>query len=353
MIAISFLVNLWSNVWPYLVAILMFVLLIIIHELGHFIAAKISGVRVNEFGVGFGPKLISKKWGETLYSVNLIPLGGFCAMEGEEEESKDDRAFCNKSPLKRLFIVANGAIFNLLLGLVIVAITLIPQTKFASTTVAEFREGATSSQSGLMVGDKILEVEGRKVLTTYDLSYAFTGVEDGSLDFVVERNGQKTKLNDVQFKTSEAQGISYVDFDFYVKGVEKNFFTFVEYTFKTAISQCKVVWFSFIDLITGKYGISAMSGPVGITATIGSIAKENLFNTLPILALITINLGIFNLFPIPALDGGRILFILIELIIRKPVPQKYEGIIHTIGFVLLFGLMILIMAKDIITLIAG
>ena len=353
MITISFLLNLWSNVWPYLVAILMFVLLIIIHELGHFIAAKISGVRVNEFGVGFGPKLFKKKWGETLYSVNLIPLGGFCAMEGEEEESKDERAFCNKSPLKRLFIVANGAIFNLILGLIIVSITLIPQTKFASTTVAEFREGATSSQSGLSVGDKILSVDGRRIFTTYDLSYAFTGVQDGSLDFVVLRDGEKTELKDVQFKTSEAQGISYVDFDFYVKGVEKNFLTFIEYTVKTAISNCRVVWFSFLDLITGKYGISAISGPVGITAAIGSIAKENLFNTLPILALITINLGIFNLFPLPALDGGRILFILIELITKKPVPQKYEGLVHTIGFVLLFGLMLLIMAKDILTLIMG
>ena len=331
----------------------MFVLLIIIHELGHFIAAKISGVRVNEFGVGFGPKLFKKKWGETLYSVNLIPLGGFCAMEGEEEESKDERAFCNKSPLKRLFIVANGAIFNLILGLIIVSITLIPQTKFASTTVAEFREGATSSQSGLSVGDKILSVDGRRIFTTYDLSYAFTGVQDGSLDFVVLRDGEKTELKDVQFKTSEAQGISYVDFDFYVKGVEKNFLTFIEYTVKTAISNCRVVWFSFLDLITGKYGISAISGPVGITAAIGSIAKENLFNTLPILALITINLGIFNLFPLPALDGGRILFILIELITKKPVPQKYEGLVHTIGFVLLFGLMLLIMAKDILTLIMG
>lgn len=353
MIIISFIANIWGNVWPYLVAILMFVLLIIIHEFGHFIAAKITGVRVNEFAVGFGPKLLKKKWGETLYSVNLIPLGGYCAMEGEDEESADHRAFCKKSPLKRLFIVANGAIFNLLLGLVIIAITLIPQTKFASTTVAKFREEATSVTTGLKEGDKILSVDGRKIFTTYDLSYAFTGVEDGSLDFVVRRDGEKVALNNVQFKTSEEKGISYVEFDFYVKGVEKNPLTFIEYTFKSAISQCRIVWFSFIDLITGKYGISAMSGPVGITAAIGSVAKENLFNTLPILALITINLGIFNLFPIPALDGGRILFILIELVTRKPVPQKYEGVIHAIGFALLIGFMVLVMAKDIITLIMG
>jgi regulator of sigma E protease len=198
-----------------------------------------------------------------------------------------------------------------------------------------------------MVGDKILEVEGRKVLTIDDLNYAFRGVEDGSLDFVVERNGQKTKLNDVQFKTSQAQGISYIDLDFYVKGVEKNFFTFIEYTFKTAIFLCKAVWLSFIDLITGKYGISAISGPVGITAAIGSIAKENLFNTLPILALITINLGIFNLFPIPALDGGRTLMILIEMITRKKIPAKIEQTINAVGLMVLLGLSAIIMVKDI------
>ena len=339
--------------WPYLVAILAFVMLIIIHEFGHFIAAKICGVRVNEFAVGFGPKLFKKKIGETVYAWNLIPLGGYCAMEGEDEGSTDERAFCNKGPFKRLFIVANGAIFNLILGLILVAITLIPSQKFASTTVAKFEDTAISSQYGLKVGDEIVAVDGRKIFTTYDLSYAFTGVDDGAVNMTVKRDGEKVELKDVKFATEKENDISYIKVDFYVKGEEKTFLNFISYTFDTAIANCRVVWFSLIDLITGKYGISAMSGPVGITAAIGSVAKTNLFNILPIMALITINLGIFNLFPLPALDGGRIVFILIELITRKPVPQKYEGWVHTIGLILLLGLMLLITAKDIFTLFAG
>lgn len=348
-----FLLDIWNNVWPYLVAILVFVALIIIHEFGHFIAAKICGVRVNEFAVGFGPKLFKKKIGETLYAWNLVPLGGYCAMEGEEEESNDERAFCNKSPLKRLFIVANGAIFNLILGLIIVAITLIPQEKFTSKTVAEFAENSVSSQHGLKLGDEILAVDGRKIFTTYDLSYAFTGVDDGTVDMTVRRNGEKVELENVKFATETENDISYVKVDFYVKGIEKTPWTFITHTVNTAVANCRVVWFSLVDLITGKYGLSAMSGPVGITAAIGSVAKANLFNILPIMALITINLGIFNLLPLPALDGGRILFILFELITRKPVPQKYEGLVHTVGLVLLLGFMLLITAKDIISLIVG
>ncbi len=348
-----FLLNIWNNVWPYLVAILAFVALIIIHEFGHFIAAKICGVRVNEFAVGFGPKLFKKKFGETTYAVNLVPLGGYCAMEGEDEGSSDERAFCNKGPFKRLFIVANGAIFNLILGLILVAITLIPSEKFASTTVAKFDEDAVSSQHGLMAGDEIVAVDGRKIFTTYDLSYAFTGVDDGAVDMTVKRNGEKVELKNVKFRTEKEGDISYVKVDFFVKSIEKTPLTFISQTFNTAISNCRVVWFSLIDLITGKYGLSAMAGPVGITATIGSVAKANLFNILPIMALITINLGLFNLFPLPALDGGRIIFILIELITKKPVPQKYEGLIHTIGLLALLGLMLLVTAKDIFTLFAG
>ncbi len=342
-----------SDAWPYAVAILVFVVLIIIHEFGHFIAAKISGVRVNEFAVGFGPKLFKKKLGETTYAVNLIPLGGYCAMEGEDETSSDGRAFCNKGPFKRLFIVANGAIFNLILGVILIGITLIPGEKFITTTVASFRENAVSCNYGLEEGDKICSVNGRKIYTTYDLSYAFTGVKGGELDMVVKRDGKKVELENVKFNTSEAQGIEYVNVDFYVEPMEKNFFTFISHTFNTTIANVRVVWFSLIDLITGKYGISAMSGPVGITATIGSVAAKNLFNILPIMALITINLGIFNLLPLPALDGGRILFILIELITRKPVPQKYEGIVHAVGLIMLLGLMLLVTAKDIIALFMG
>ena len=330
---------------------LIFISLIIIHEFGHFIAAKILGVRVNEFAVGFGPKLFSKKLGETTYKANLIPLGGYCAMEGEDEQSGDPRAFCNKAAWRRFIIVIMGALFNLLLGFALVAIVLAPEKRFATTVIAGFSKNAVSEQYGLKANDKIISVDGRKIYTTYDLSYAFTNVKDGKIDLVVLRDGEKTKLDGVKFDTAKENGISYIKVDFYVYGKEKTFFGFIGETVSTGISYCAVIWRSLIDLISGKYGISAISGPVGVTAAIGSVAKQNLKNIMPIAALITINLGIFNLLPLPALDGGRLLFIAVEIVTRKKVPEKYESVVHTAGFILLIAFMLLITAKDIWSLI--
>ena len=342
-----------NNVWPYAIAILLFLILIIIHEFGHFIAAKLLGVRVNEFAVGFGPKLL--KWGkkETKYAINLISFGGYCAMEGEDETSSDSRAFCNKKPWRRFLIVVMGAVFNLILGLILVAITLIPGDKFLTTKVDGFYENAVSSGYGLQAGDEIIEVDGRTIFTTQDLSYAFSNVDDGMIDIVVERDGKDVELKNVKFATEEVDGISYLTVDFYVVGEEKTFFGFIGQTFSTAMSYCAIVFRSLIDLITGKYGISAMSGPVGVTATIGAVAKHSILDLIPIMALITINLGLFNLLPLPALDGGRLEFILFEMIFRIPVPQKYEAIVHAVGIILLLTLMALISFKDIYDLITG
>jgi len=328
------------------VAVLLFLILIIIHEFGHFIAAKLLGVRVNEFAVGFGPKLFGRKIGETNYAFCLFPLGGYCAMEGEEENSQDERAFCNKSAWRRFLIVVMGAVFNLILGLIIVAIILAPTDRFATTTIAEFNENSVSSQS-LEVDDTILEVDGRKIFTTYDLSYAFTNVKDGKIDIKVLRDDKKVLLKDVTFSSAEEQGITYLEVDFKVYGRKKTLGSYIKETVNTSISYCAVIWRSLIDLLSGKYGISAVSGPVGTAAAIGGAAKQSLANVLPIMALITINLGIFNLLPFPALDGGRLLFILFEMIARRPIPQKYESVIHAIGFAILIGFMLLVTAKDI------
>ena len=308
-------------------------------------------MRVNEFAVGFGPKLFSKKRGETTYKINLIPFGGYCAMEGEDEGSADSRAFCNKAAWRRFVIVIMGALFNLILGFILVAVTLIPQNSFATTTVAAFNENATSDKTGLNVDDEILEVDGRTIFTTYDLSYSFTNVDDGKVDILVLRDGKEKLLKDVTFKTEQQDGISFLSVDFKVYGKEKTFLSFISETFNTTLSYCAVVWRSLIDLISGRYGISAMSGPVGTAAAIGNVAKQNLMSLIPIMALITVNLGLFNLLPIPALDGGRLLFILIEMIFRKPVPQKYESVVHTVGFVILIAFMLLITFKDIWALI--
>lgn len=329
---------------------MVFLVLIVIHEFGHFIAAKLCGVKVNEFAVGFGPKLFSKQGKETLYRFNLVPFGGYCAMEGEDENSENPRAFCNQKAYKRLIITAMGAIFNLLLGFILVAIILSTSSVFISNTVAQFDQGALSASTGLEINDEILEIDGRRIYTYIDLSYAFTGVEDGKLDILVKRNGEKLMLNDVCFNTEVEEGVSYVDMDFKVYGLKKTFGRYISQTVKTTFSYCRVIWFSLIDLISGKYGISAVSGPVGVTTTISNAAKESLMNLLPIMALITVNLGIFNLLPLPALDGGRILFIFIEMITGKPVPKKYESVIHAVGLILLLLLMVVITFKDIWTL---
>ena len=329
-------------------AVILFLTLIIIHEFGHFIAAKAMGVRVNEFAVGFGPKLFSKKWGETKYSFNLIPLGGFCAMEGEDEDSSDSKAFCNKAAWRRFIIVVMGAVFNLILGLIIVAIILAPSKAFTSTVIAEFEENATSEASGLMVNDKILEVDGRKIFSTYDLSYAFTNIDDGKVDITVLRDGKQKLLKNVEFATVTENDISYLTVDFKVYGIEKTFVSYIKETFKTSVSYCAVIWRSLIDMLAGKYGISAVSGPVGVTVAIGNAAKQSLLNVLPLMAIITINLGLFNLLPIPALDGGRLVFIFIEMIRRKPISPKKEGIIHTVGLVLLLLFMLVVSISDII-----
>lgn len=347
------ILNILNNIWPYAVAILLFLILIIIHEFGHFIAAKLLGVRVNEFAVGFGPKLIKWGKGETKYAINLIPFGGYCAMEGEEEASGDERAFCNKKPWRRFLIVVMGATFNLILGLVLIAITLIPAKRFTTTTIDVFHENAVSVEYGLQEGDQIIKVDGRRIFTTYDLSYAFSNIDDGAIDITVKRDGKKVELENVKFATEEIDGINYLTVDFYVKGKDKTFTSFIGHTFDTAVSNCAVIYRSLIDLVTGRYGISAVSGPVGVTVAIGDIAKQNFNALIQIMALITINLGLFNLLPIPALDGGRLVFILFEMIFRKPVPQKYESIVHAVGMVILLGFMAIVTLKDIWTLIAG
>ncbi len=340
--------NVLGAVWPYLVAILAFLFMIFIHEFGHFIAAKLMGVRVNEFAIGFGPTLFKKQGKETLYSIRLLPFGGYCAMEGEDEESGDSKAFCNKKPWRRLIIIVAGAFMNLVFGLVLVMCTLAPADRYITTTVHSFHsESAISQQSGLQAGDKITEINGRNVYSINDLSYCLSNVEGDTLAMTVRRNGKDVPL-DVKFKAQTQEGINYVDVDFYLDTEDKTFGSFLRQSFTRTVSYGRVVWFSLIDLITGKYGISAMSGPVGVTDAIATVAKTSILDLLPMIALITINLGVFNLLPIPALDGGRAFFLIVEMIIRKPIPKKAEGMVHGIGLVLLLLFMAFITVKDII-----
>lgn len=322
--------------------------MVVVHEFGHFVVAKLMGVRVNEFSVGFGPTLFKWKGKETEYAIRLIPFGGYCAMEGEDETSEDKRAFCNKAAWRRFLIVAAGAIFNIIFGFILVIAYFAPASAIATNTVGTFDKAAVSCEYGLKAGDEILSVDGRHCITASEIDYAFTAVKDNKIDLVVRRNGKKTELKDVVFNMKKQDGINVLQRDFNYKFEKNGFFVCIKQAFKFTVSFARIVWFSLIDLIGGRYSLNAVSGPVGVASALGEATKLGLDVLLPMLSLITVNLGVFNLLPIPALDGGRLVFILAEMIIRKPVPQKYEALVHTVGFILLMLLIVVITFKDII-----
>mgnify|MGYP003289230272 CR=1 FL=1 len=350
----------WGKVWPILIAVLFFGLIVFFHELGHFTFAKLFKVKVNEFAMGMGPTLFKFTKGETKYAIRLFPIGGFVSMEGEDDSSDNDRAFCNKPAWQRLIITAAGGTVNLILGVIIVAIMLCQSDLIGLTEIHSFEENAVSSQYGLQAGDVIKEINGKKVFSEYDLGFLMARDKDGLIDFVVERNGEKVNLNAVKFETAKKEingkETLIIVYDFIIRGVEPSFRTVVPAAFAESVSIGRVVWVSLMDLVTGQYGLSELSGPIGTVSYIADAAQAATQQTdytylLMMMALITINIGMFNLLPLPALDGGRIFFIFIELIFRKPVPKKYEGWVHATGLVLLLLLMVVISFSDIMNLI--
>ncbi|MBR4867616.1 MAG: site-2 protease family protein, partial [Clostridia bacterium] len=356
MIVASFwgvLLKAWNTAWPIALALLLFGLVVVIHEFGHFFFAKLFKVQVNEFAVGFGPALFKKKGKETLYALRLFPFGGYCAMEGEDEDSESAGSFQKKRVWQRMVIVAAGAVNNLLLGLILVGIMLSIQGQFYTTQIYGFVKDASSYQSGLRPGDIVQSVDGRRVFCSSDLSYMMMVSKDNALEMVVERKGETVKLNDVQFAMQEIDGKNYIQADFAVIPKEMTFkkpFSFLKSTVMQSFSVARIVWMSLIDLISGRFGMNELMGPVGVVSTVSetvseAVSKESnvgMDMVCYIMALITINLGIVNLMPLPALDGGRLVFLLYELIFRKPVPQKYEGWIHGVGLALLLLLILVI-----------
>ena len=348
----------WGKVWPILVAILFFGLLIFFHELGHFTFAKLFKVKVNEFAMGMGPTLFKFKKGETKYALRLFPIGGFVSMEGEDEESESDRAFCNKPAWQRFIIIAAGGFVNLVMGTVIVAIMLSQVNLIGLPQVHSFEENSVSSQY-LQAGDKIEKINGKRVYSEYDLSFLMARDKDGIFDFVVERDGEKVNLDGVPFQTiKNDDGTITIIYDFIIKGVEPTFLSVAKNAVLETVSIGRIVWLSLLDLVTGQYGLSDLSGPIGTVSYIADAAQiatqqtdyTYLFN---LMAMIAINIGLFNLLPLPALDGGRLFFLAIEFIFRKPVPSKYEGWVHAVGMVLLLLLMVVISFSDILRLIRG
>ncbi|MCM1226642.1 MAG: RIP metalloprotease RseP [Clostridium sp.] len=345
----------------YLIAVLIFGIIIMVHEMGHFITAKLCGIKVNQFALGMGPRLIKKQWGETEYSIRLFPLGGFCAMEGEDTDSENSRAFGNKKVWQKMIVVAAGAVMNIILGLVLAVILTSMDAKVPTTAIESFHTvseksevySAESYDSGLREGDKIVRIDNIGILTIKDLQYALLSTDSDSYDLVVKRNGEKIFLENVFFKDKTTGSL----IDFYLKWEDKNPINVISYSVKDTISTAKLVWLSLKDLVTGKYGFKDLSGPVGLVSAIGDAAdsgdnfKESLMSILSLAELITINLGIFNLLPIPGLDGGRLFFLIIEAVRGKPVKPEHEGAVHLIGMALLLFMILVVTFGDIKRLI--
>lgn len=345
-----------------IIGILLFELIILSHEFGHFICAKKSGVLVHEFALGMGPKLWGFQKGETLYSLRLLPVGGFCKMEGEDQESDSPRAFGNAKVWQKMLIVVAGAVMNVLLGLLLMCILVVQEPYYTTTTIESFHENSRSATQGLQVGDKIVSFDGYKINTSRDFSYSLGTMKTYSPNIKVERNGEIVDLGNVTFDTTtDSSGRTYISLDFYVEPIERSFTSVISQTFKQTYSVVRMIWASLIGLVTGQFTMNDVSGPIGAASAITEATSmglemgfvNGLNNLLFMLMVISVNLGIFNMLPVPALDGGRFFFLLIEAIRRKPIPPKYEGLIHTIGFIILIVFMIFVSLNDVVRLFNG
>lgn len=341
-------------VWTVLAAVAVFGIVIFVHESGHFLTAKLCGIRINEFALGMGPKLFSFGKGETRYSLRLFPIGGFVSMEGEDEASDDPRSFTKAPVWKRILVVVAGAIMNLLLGFVVLCFAVNCDSVITSRTVSSFYDGATTQQTGLQIGDEILSVNGRKCYIADDILYEFARIDSGTAEMVVLRGGQKVTLPAVTFQTKAGDdGTQQIVIDFTVLPIQKTFGSVLREALNWTVSYARLIFLSLVDLVSGRVAINNLSGPVGIVSTIATAVSYGWQPLLLLLALITINLGIFNLLPLPALDGGKLLLLVVEGIRRKPMKEKYEIIINTAGFALLMLLMLFVTYNDITRLVTG
>lgn len=346
-----------------ILAILLFGVLIAIHELGHFMAAKACGVKVEEFSIGMGPAIFKRQKGETLYSLRCIPIGGFCAMTGEDEASGDPRAFTNQAVWKRAIILAAGAFMNFVLGLLIVIILYSGAAGFRAPVLEGFMENCPyESAEGLQQGDRFYSIDGHRIYQYYDVS-DFLSRGDGTYDLVLIRDGKKVKLEDFQLVPVEYEGYENKMYGFYFGYDEGTLVNKLKYSWYTTMEFGRWVWMGLSQLVSGQVGMKDMAGPVGIvdlmaeTGEQAASVADAVYDILYLGAFIAVNLAMMNMLPIPALDGGRIFFLLvtwvIETVSRRRLNPKYEGYIHAAGMVALLGLMAVVMLNDIVRIVTG
>ena len=371
-----------------LAAVFVFSAVIAIHEFGHFAVAKLCGVQVNEFSIGMGPVLLKKMHHGTQYSLRALPVGGFVALEGEEspesqQAEREERSDLEERPLsqrsgadstpngglsqptgkplneapvwQRALIMAAGACMNFLLGFVVMAILLAAQNEpITSRVIYAVEDGALCGQTGLEAGDKVLAVNGRRCFVANDMLYELMRTEDYSASFTVLRDGKKVELPRVQFDTwQDEDGETHMSLGFTVYGIKKTPVNVIKEAWNSVLYYGRIIFTSLMDLLRGRESINDLSGPVGIVTAIGQAASYGWQDLLELLVLITVNLGIFNLLPFPALDGGKVVFLLIEGVTGHAVPEKIQSGLTLAAFALLFALMIFATYNDIVRLVTG
>ena len=366
----------------FLAAVFVFSAVIAIHEFGHFAVAKLCGIQVNEFSIGMGPVLWKTMRKGTQYSLRALPVGGFVALEGEEspesrqaeqradaDGSADQGAVKEEGPAEkpagiplneapvwqRALVMVAGAAMNFVLGFVVMAVLIAAQSEpITSRVIYKVEEGALCGQTGLQAGDKVLAVNGRRCFVANDMLYELMRTEDYSARFTVLRDGRNVDLPDVRFDTwQDDEGQTHMSLGFTVYGIRKTPLNVLKEAGNSVLYYGRIIFTSLMDLLRGRESINDLSGPVGIVTAIGQAASYGWQDLLELLVLITVNLGIFNLLPFPALDGGKVVFLLIEGITGHAVPEKIQSGLTLAAFALLFGLMIFATYNDVVRLITG
>ena len=358
-----------TTVLTIVVAVLVFGAVVLIHEWGHFQAARRCGVHVVEFSIGFGPAIWQHEGKDgTLYSVRLLPLGGCNAMSGLGDDADAESQTPVKKPKgapvlpdlirgktypeatvgQRFFIIASGALMNFVLGFLLLIVLVCTQDAITSKIIYGFSDGALSQQTGLQPEDEIVAVNGHYCFTANDIVYELQRTPNYTADFTVVRDGKITSVPNVQFSTNtDENGNTTMVLDFTVYGIAKSPKAVVRAAFNNFMYYARVILRSFLDLATGRVGLNELSGPVGIVTVIGEAVSYGLADVLSIAALIAVNVGVFNLLPIPGLDGCKLLFLAIEGISGHAVPEKVQGAINAVGMILLLLLMVFVTFQDV------
>lgn len=347
--------------------ILLIGIIVCIHELGHFVAAKLCGVKVNEFALFMGPAIIKWQGKETKYSIRCIPFGGFCAMEGEDEESDNPRAFTSAAWWKRVIILLAGVTMNVVLAFVMLFIVVLPQEYIGTTEIVMVEEQSHLGENGgIQTGDRLLEIDGEKLYLQYDFSVLLQIKGEGTYDVLVERDGKEVLLEDVNLSRREfvnEDGTTSSRFGVTFSNEPATFGGKIQEAWNLVRYNGRIVRLSLQMLISGQAGLTDLMGPVGMVDQVSEITDQadTFGDTLLILlefgGMLSVNLAIMNLLPLPALDGGRTVCVLlttvVEKITKKKINPKYEGYIHGVGMVLLLLLMAFVLFKDVFMIFKG